>query len=94
MRLVGREQLDRFMKDHADARGALQSWTADVEAASWQTQQDVTDRYPTASFLRERVAVFNIKGNHYRLAAQISFKMGIVRVLRVGTHAEYDTWKL
>ena len=94
MRLVGREQLGGFMQAHADARGAVQAWVAEVEAANWKTQQDVTDRYPTASFLMERVAVFNIKGNHYRLAAQISFKMGIVRVLRVGTHAEYDTWKL
>jgi len=94
VRLAGQEQLAKFMKAHADARGALQSWKAEVEAATWHTQQDVMDRYPRTSFLRKRVAVFRIKGNDYRLAAQISFKNGIVQVQRVGTHAEYDTWTL
>lgn len=94
MRLVGQEKLTEFMKAHADARRPTEAWKTEVEAASWRAQQDVTDRYATASFLRDRVGVFNIKGNKYRLAAQISFKRGIVRVLRVGTHAEYDAWTL
>jgi mRNA interferase HigB len=94
MRLVGQELLTSFMTAHADARKPTEAWKAEVEAAEWRTQQDVTDRYATASFLRDRVAVFNIKGNRYRLAAQISFKRSIVRVLRVGTHAEYDMWTL
>jgi mRNA interferase HigB len=94
MRLVGQEQLTEFMKAHADVRGPIGAWKAEVEDATWQTQQDVMDRYPRTSFLRDRVAVFRIKGNDYRLAVQISFKSGIFRVLKVGTHAEYDTWTL
>ena len=94
MRVVGREQLDGFMKDHADVRRLLQTWLAEVEAATWQTPQDVLDRYPRASFIREGLAVFRIKGNDYRLAAQIGFNRGTVSVLKVGTHAEYDTWTL
>lgn len=94
MRLVGQKRLTEFAKAHADARGPLQSWTAEVEDARWRTQQDVMACFPHTSFLRDRVAVFNIKGNHYRLVARISFKNGIVQVQRVGTHAEYDTWTL
>jgi len=94
MRIVGREEVERFMKAHADARGPLDSWLAEVEAATWQTPQDVLDRYPRTSFIRKGLAVFDIKGNDYRLAAQIGFNSGVVSVLRVGTHAEYDTWKL
>jgi len=94
VRVVGREQLDGFMNAHADARGSLQTWLAEVEGASWRVPQDVLDRYPRASFVRDGLAVFRIKGNDYRLATQISFKNGVVRVLRVGTHAEYDTWTL
>jgi mRNA interferase HigB len=56
--------------------------------------RDATEPYPRTSFLPDRVAVFRIKGNDYRLAAQISFKTGIVRVFKVGTHAEYDTGTL
>ena len=94
MRLVNQELLTAFMKAHADARGPTESWVAEVEAAAWQTQQDATDRHASASFLHDRVAVFNIKGNAYRLVAKISFKRGIVQVLKAGTHAEYDKWTL
>jgi len=34
--------------------------------------------------------VFNIKGNHYRLVAAVDYKSGIVLVLWLGTHREYD----
>jgi len=94
MRLVGQKLLTDFAKAHADARSPLQTWTAEVEDARWLAQQDVMARYPQTSFLRDRIAVFNIKGNSYRLVAQISFKNGIVHVQRVGTHSEYDTWTL
>jgi len=92
VRLGGREHLDKLAKAHADVRGQIAAWVAEIEDAAWRTQQDVTARFPSASFLKERVAVFNIKGNKYRVEAQISFKIGVVRVLRAGTHAEYDEW--
>jgi mRNA-degrading endonuclease HigB of HigAB toxin-antitoxin module len=38
--------------------------------------------------------VFRIKGNDYRLAARIDVANGIVRIVAVGTHAEYDRWRL
>ena len=93
MNLVGREHLDKLKKAHADVRTAIEAWVADVENADWRTQQDVTERFPSTSFLKERLAIFDIKGNNYRVEAQISFKSGVVRVLRAGTHAEYDKWK-
>ncbi len=36
--------------------------------------------------------MFDIKGNQFRLAANVSYKIGVVHVLRVMTHAEYDRW--
>jgi mRNA interferase HigB len=94
VRVVGREEVEQYMKDHADVRGQLQAWLADVEAAAWRTQQEVLDRYLRTSFVRKGLAVFRVKGNDYRLAAQIGFNRGTVSVLKVGTHAEYDTWTL
>ncbi len=38
--------------------------------------------------------MFGIKGNDYRLAARIDFANGVVRIVAVGTHAEYDRWRL
>ena len=82
------------MKDHADSRRPLQAWLDDVTAAAWQSRQDVLDRYPRTSFPRKGLAVFRIKGNDYRMVAQIAFNTGVVIVQKVGTHAEYDTWTL
>ena len=82
------------MKDHADSRRSLQAWLDEAAAATWQSQQDVLDRYSRTSFPRKGLAVFRLKGNDYRLVAQIAFNTGVVIVQKVGTHAEYDTWTL
>jgi mRNA interferase HigB len=92
--VVGRQQLDEFMRAHADARPALSAWVSQVAAASWRSPLEMLERYPRASVIRNGLVVFDIKGNDYRLAARIDFDNAIVRVLRVGTHAEYDRWSL
>lgn len=35
-------------------------------------------------------AVFNIKGNKYRLIAKVNYDWKIVYIRFIGTHAEYD----
>jgi mRNA interferase HigB len=34
--------------------------------------------------------VFNIKGNDYRLIVAVAYRVGVVYIKFVGTHAEYD----
>lgn len=34
--------------------------------------------------------MFNIKGNDYRLIVAIAYRLGIVYMKFIGTHAEYD----
>ena len=94
MIVVGRKQLDEFMKAHADARPALSTWLSRVAAASWRSPLEILERYPRASVIRSGLVVFDIKGNDYRLAARIDLDSAIVRVVKVGTHAEYDKWSL
>jgi len=89
MRLVGRELLDEFTRNHADARAWIENWIADVEAAQWRTPQDIKSTYASASFLENRIVIFNVKGNRYRLEVQVMFNTGIVRMRWAGTHAEY-----
>jgi mRNA-degrading endonuclease HigB of HigAB toxin-antitoxin module len=36
--------------------------------------------------------LFDIKGNQFRLAANVSYTIDVVQVVRVMTHAEYDRW--
>ncbi len=90
MQLVNTPILEELKANHADARGALDAWRAEVEQAAWSTPQDIKDRHATASFLGGNRVIFNIKGNSYRLIVKVRFQNGIVMIEWGGTHAEYD----
>ncbi len=47
-------------------------------------------RYATASFLPGKVVIFNVRGNNYRSEVHVAFRNGIVTVLWMCTHSEYD----
>lgn len=94
MRLAGRHLIAAFMREHADVRTALSVWVKGVREASWSGPAALRGRYPSASFVREGVVVFRVMGNACRIAARVDYANGIVRVLAVGTHAEYDRWRL
>lgn len=89
MRIVGRDKLDEFAGAHADARPWIENWVSDTEAARWKTSQDIKDRYASASFLSDKVVIFNVKGNRYRLDVQVAYNTGVVVVRWIGTHADY-----
>ena len=92
MRLLNRGVLTTFADDHAEVRGPLLSWIAEVRDAQWETPADVKTRYPSASLLKANRIVFNLKGQKYRLDVRIDYGARIVFVVRIGTHAEYSTW--
>ncbi len=94
MRVIGLNILDDFRHRHTDAEEQVKAWIAEVKEAEWSTPLEVKQRYPRASVLEDNRMVFRLKGNHYRLVAKVSYKNQIVRVERVGTHAEYDKWNL
>lgn len=90
MQLLGLIKLDAFKRKHADSRGPLDVWQADVERAQWSGPHDVKSRYPSASILADNRVIFNIKGNTYRLVVKARYQNGIVLIEWVGPHAEYD----
>jgi mRNA interferase HigB len=90
MRIVGRNRLDEFCSTHADARPWIEVWLQETAGISWATPQDIRNRYATASFLHSNIVIFNVRGNKYRLEVQVDFRNGIVSVLWVGKHSEYD----
>lgn len=90
MKLHGLLMLEEFRQRHADSRGPLNAWQAEVEAAQWQAPHDIKVRFPSASFLAENRVIFNIKGNTYRLVVKVKYQYGMLLIEWVGTHAEYD----
>ena len=94
MRIADAGLILEFASVHADARLPLETWLAEARKAMWDNPNDIKSRYVSANFLSENRVVFNIKGNSYRMLVQISYKLKVVYILRIGTHAEYSKWKL
>lgn len=94
MRVNGREKLQDFISRHAQAKSPIQAWLREVEQANWQGTQDIKNKYRSASFLSGNRVVFNLGGNKFRLLVVVAYVNGVVLVKQVGTHAEYNKWKL
>ena len=62
-----------------------------VQRATWSGPADVRAVFGSADFLANNRVVFDIKGNTYRLIAQIKYEpLFLVFIRFVGTHAAYD----
>lgn len=90
MRVIAISTLRRFWEKHPDAEQPLKAWHDEATQATWTQPADIKAQYRSASILKNRRVVFNIKGNDYRLIVAIAYRLGIVYVKFVGTHAEYD----
>ena len=91
MRVVAVSTLRTFWERHPDAEQPLKAWFEEATNASWTQPSDIKERYRSASILKNRRVVFNIKGNDYRLVVAIAYKLQVlVDVKFVGTHKEYD----
>jgi mRNA interferase HigB len=93
MRVLTRKSLKKFWESeprYLDAKGPLEAWLAEAEAATWKDPADIKDKYKHASILKGGRVVFNIKGNDYRLIVQINYEFGAIYVKWIGTHKDYD----
>lgn len=94
MQLVGKDKLVTFKNEHPEARSQVEAWEAEVENADWKTPHEVKARYPKASFPGNKQAIFNICWNKYRMWTKIAYHTGIVFVKAIGTHKDYEKWKI
>lgn len=90
MRVIAISTLRRFWEIHPAAEQPIKAWVDEASKAAWDQPADIKAHYNSASVLKNRRVVFNIKGNDYRLIVAIAYKLGIVYVKFVGTHAEYN----
>lgn len=90
MRVVAISYLRLFWEANPNAEQHLKSWVDEVKKATWNQPADIKAQYRNVSILKNRRAVFNIKGNDYRLVASVAYHYQAVYVKFIGTHAEYD----
>jgi mRNA interferase HigB len=91
MRLIRRKVLQDFAEKHPQTKAPLKHWRQLVKVGDWESPSDLKQVFGSnVDFLSSNRAIFNIKGNDYRLIAEINYKTRIVYVRFIGTHAEYD----
>jgi mRNA interferase HigB len=90
MRVVALKTLRRFWAKYPAAEQPLLAWHDEVQKADWRQPADIKARFGSASILKNRRVVFNIKGNDYRLVAALAYNTGLVFVKFIGTHKAYD----
>ena len=70
--------------------GTLKAWGDEVRKATWTQPADIKDKHRSASILKKRRVVFNIKGNDCRLIVAVAYRFQAVYIKFIGTHAQYD----
>ena len=90
MHVISKRRLKEYWEHHTNAQGALEAWLERAERATWHKPSDVQRDYGDDVILPDNRAVFNIKGNTYRLVVRINYWSQTVFIRFIGTHAEYD----
>jgi len=96
MIVVGTQMVEGYFAKRAGhkgikaARSQYDAWLAIADRAEWRNPEDVKRSHPKASILKGGRAVFNIKGNDYRLVAVLNYQASVLAIRFFGTHAEYD----
>ena len=90
MKIIRPILLEKFAKQHANARRSLATWRKAVEEANWKKNQDVLKDFPNAKMLPNKRARFEIVHNTYRLVAELDYEDSILNIRFIGTHTEYD----
>ena len=94
MHVISRKRPLEAAERHAELAAPLDVWYRIAKRAVWRSLDDVRRAFASADGVG-RYTVFNIKGNSFRLIAEINYSSGRVFVRDVLTHAEYDNekWK-
>ena len=61
-----------------------------VKSADWNNSNELKQQYRNASIIGEGRAIFNIKGNTYRLVVLIDYEFKVIFIRFIGTHKQYD----
>ncbi len=94
MNVISKRGLFEKAAKFPDAKAALQVWFDTAVEAEWRSLADVRETYPATDMVGD-LAIFNIRGNNYRLIVRIAFQYKRIYVKEFMTHAEYSKggWK-
>jgi len=90
MKIVKLKTIREYWEHYPQVRGQLEAWVEHVKRSNWHTPAELQADGRNVRVLPDNRAVFNIKGNDYRLVVRLNYHTMQVFVRFFGTHAEYD----
>lgn len=93
MRIITYKRIKEFIMIYPTSEITLNFWYHTVAAKQWNSFSDLKQDFNSVDYVGNHRFVFNIKGNHYRLIAIISFNAKKVYIRFIGTHSDYDKIK-
>lgn len=90
MKIIAISTLKNFWVRYPDSEQPIKAWIDEVKHTRWLTPNDIKIQFRSASILKGRSVVFNIKGNDYRIIAAVAYHFGAVYIKFIGTHKQYD----
>lgn len=90
MRIIAISHLKAFWEQYPDAEQPLLAWIDEARKANWSSPTEIKEQFRSASIIKSRRVVFNIKGNDYRLVTAVAYRFGAIYIKFVGTHRQYD----
>jgi mRNA interferase HigB len=94
LNVISKRGLFERATKYPDATPALQVWFDTAMEAEWKSLEDVRKSFPATDMVGN-LAIFNIRGNHYRLIVRLEFRYKRIYIKEFLTHAEYNKgrWK-
>jgi mRNA interferase HigB len=89
-RIITERRLREFWETYPDAEKPLKAWRQLMRSKSYAPSHEVRADFPSVDFLKDKVTVFDIGGNKYRLVVTMRYDWEKVFIRHVVTHKEYD----
>jgi len=89
LNVISRRGLFERAAKNSDARAALQVWYDTAVQADWSSLDEVRAPFPATDMVAD-LAIFNIRGDHYRLIVRMVFRYRRIYIKEFLAHAEYD----
>jgi mRNA interferase HigB len=94
MNTISFKKIREFVRLHPDSHSSLNAWYKIAKKARWRNLAEVRQFYPHADLVGS-YTIFNIRGNNYRLVAEINYQYQQILTRQILTGEEYDEdkWK-
>lgn len=90
MKILVKKTILFYLKKYPKAATQLLIWYNEFSKLELTNFNELKNVYGNASIVNNSRAVFNIKGNDFRLVVSVNFVQAACYVIWFGTHKEYD----